>query len=244
MHKKLSLDVVIGVSISGMIKLWSLNDIDKKDASSIIYEDESKIIAVRNVQTISCSNLNTRMMLVISPSSWQIVDPSNLNQLIISECSIEAVHGIIIDIDKVAIGFVDSTIVLFQLPRNKLTGKQVIEKFGDHPKNVGNIEHPFVFALLKGVPTTPLTPLSSCVSFYFDTRLIEGHLRRVAYRTDHQGKVDIWHIPRKFDPLVEEFLRSKRPVIYDPSMKQSFEEIWPRLHPPPPSIADLEVSIF
>lgn len=45
------------------------------------------------------------------------MDPSNLNQIIVLECSIEPVQGIVIDIDRVAIGFADSTIVLFQLPR-------------------------------------------------------------------------------------------------------------------------------
>lgn len=45
------------------------------------------------------------------------MDPSNLNPLIVLDCSIEPVQGTIIDIDRVAIGFADSTIVLFQLPR-------------------------------------------------------------------------------------------------------------------------------
>jgi hypothetical protein len=38
-------DVVIGVSVSGMIKLWSLNDLDKRDPGHVIYEDESKIMS-------------------------------------------------------------------------------------------------------------------------------------------------------------------------------------------------------
>jgi hypothetical protein len=46
--------------------------------------------------------------------------------MIISECAIEAMEGIIVDIDKVAIGFADSTIVLFQLPRRQFIIKAVI----------------------------------------------------------------------------------------------------------------------
>lgn len=71
---------------------------------------------------------------------------------------------------------------------------------------------------------------------------MEGGVRRIAYRADHQGNLEIWHIPKKFDPLVEEFLRSKRPVIYDPTIKQSFEEMWPKLSPSPATIAELEVG--
>jgi hypothetical protein len=52
--------------------------------------------------------------------SLQIIDPSDLSQLILSECAIEALEGVIVDIDKVAIGFADSTIVLFQLPRRRI----------------------------------------------------------------------------------------------------------------------------
>jgi hypothetical protein len=112
-----NLAVVIGVSVSGVIKMWPIEDLEKRESSSVIYDEESKSLGIRDARSISCSRYNTRMMLVISPSSWQILDPSTLNQLIISQCAIEAVSGMIIDVDKIAIGFADSTIVLFQLPR-------------------------------------------------------------------------------------------------------------------------------
>jgi hypothetical protein len=41
---------------------------------------------------------------------------------------------------------------------SRLCGRQVRERFGEKPVPVGNIEHPFVFALLKGLPS-PLTNL-------------------------------------------------------------------------------------
>lgn len=37
------LDVVIGVSVSGMIKLWSLEDLDKK-VNIIFFKDFNKIL--------------------------------------------------------------------------------------------------------------------------------------------------------------------------------------------------------
>lgn len=36
---------------------------------------------------------------------------------------------------------------------SRLCGRQVREKFGEKPANVGGIEHPFVFALLRGSPS-------------------------------------------------------------------------------------------
>lgn len=38
---------------------------------------------------------------------------------------------------------------------SKLCGKQVRERFGDKPANLGDIDQPFVFALVKSMGTTP-----------------------------------------------------------------------------------------
>jgi WD40 repeat protein len=234
-------DVVIGVSISGMIKLWSLRDISKKDALNVIYEDESKVMSVKNVRAVSCSTLNTRIMLLVSASSWQIVDTCNLNQLIISECAIDAVDGTIIDVDKIAVGFVDSTIVLFQLPRNRLTGKQIQEKYSQSNSTLANVDQPFVFALLKGFNPSPHTFFTSSVRFFFETQTRgEGNIQRVAYRADSNGHIAVWKIPHNFDPLVEEFLRSKRPIIYEPTLDQSLDKVWAKVKSSLPAIYNTE----
>uniref|UniRef100_A0AC34RE37 Uncharacterized protein n=2 Tax=Panagrolaimus sp. JU765 TaxID=591449 RepID=A0AC34RE37_9BILA len=225
-------DVVIGISISGMIKLWSIKDLAKKDSYSVIYEEESKSVSVRNVKSVSCSTLNTRIMLLVSASSWQIIDTCNLNQLIISECAIDAVDGTIIDFDKIAVGFIDSTIVLFQLPKQRLTPDSQ-GKINAAPK----VPQPFVFALLRGFAPTPHAPFSNSVCFSFDSRVtVDGHIRRYAYRADATGKISILKIPNHFEPLVEEFLRTKRPIVYDPTMEQSLSSVWSNLTPKPPGI--------
>uniref|UniRef100_A0A7E4VMZ0 WD_REPEATS_REGION domain-containing protein n=1 Tax=Panagrellus redivivus TaxID=6233 RepID=A0A7E4VMZ0_PANRE len=225
-------DVVIGVSISGMIKLWSLRDLNKKDSANVLYEDESKVMAVKNVRAVSCSTLNTRIMLLVSASSWQIVDACSLNQLILSECAIEAVDGIIIDVDKIAVGFVDSTIVLFQLPRSRLNAQA-------NPKPASGFDQPFVFALLKGFSPSPRNSFTSNVSFFFDARgTADGHPRRVAYRADNNGRIAVWRIPHNFEPLVEECLRSKRPIVYNPTLEESLPRVWRALKPGPPGIFD------
>ena len=221
-----------------MIKLWSLRDISKKDAHNVIYEDESKVMAVKNVRAVSCSTLNTRIMLLISASSWQIVDTCSLNQLIISECAIDAIDGTIIDVDKIAVGFVDSTIVLFQLPRSRLTGKQIQEKYAQSNPALASVDQPFVFALLKGFAPSPHTFFTSSVSFFFETHVrgTEGHVQRVAYRADNNGHIAVWKIPHNFDPLVEEFLRSKRPIVYEPTLDQSLEKVWANIKSTLPGI--------
>ncbi|KAK0414604.1 hypothetical protein QR680_011521 [Steinernema hermaphroditum] len=229
-------DVVLGMSFSGMVKLWSLTDLDKRDISSPIFEDESKVLGIRNVTEISCSDLNQRIMLVIAGSSWQIVDIPDLNQLIVAECRIQAVSGMIVDIDKVAIGFADSTIVIFQLPRRKLTGKQIRERFGENPQNVGGDDNPFVFALLRGTSETPLTWISN-VCFRFCGR--SGVLR-----ADKKGKISFWKVPppKELDKMVEDYTnKNKRAAEFDPIIEQSLEKLWHRIeHSEHTMLADTE----
>uniref|UniRef100_A0A914GXQ8 WD_REPEATS_REGION domain-containing protein n=1 Tax=Globodera rostochiensis TaxID=31243 RepID=A0A914GXQ8_GLORO len=233
------MDVLIGTSLSGVIKLWSLHGLDPKETGSVLFESESKVMGTDGVRSIVCSDKNLRIMLVVCGSSWQIIDPSTLNQLIVSECAIEALEGIIVDIDKVAIAFADSTIVLFQLPRRKLCGKQVREKFGENPANVFNIEQPFVFALLKGtLSSTLLKPSLAPVQFYFDESKNSG--KKVAYRVDQQGSISLWNIPKNLEFLVNEFIRNRRPIVYEPTIKQHISEAWARLVPPPPTLVETE----
>uniref|UniRef100_A0A1I7SSR8 WD repeat-containing protein 7 n=1 Tax=Bursaphelenchus xylophilus TaxID=6326 RepID=A0A1I7SSR8_BURXY len=230
---------LLGITVSGVIKMWGLQDLEKKDPTSLIYEDEAKPLGLKSVRAICCSRQNSRMMLVITATSWQIIDPSALHQLIVSQTAIEAVNGTIIDIDRIAVGFADSTVVLFQLPRSRLVGKNVRDRFGDRPVPLGNIEHPFVFAILRGIKTADKIP--SRATFYFETRANDTE-SKVVYRADNKGKMSLWSIPKNFDALVEEFIRKRNPTVYDPTTRQSFGSVWERLNPPPPSIIKMEDS--
>ncbi|CAK5091492.1 unnamed protein product [Meloidogyne enterolobii] len=237
------IDVLIGVSLSGVAKLWSLNELNMKDnTTNILFEEESKFIAPRNVHRITCSEKNVRMMLVVCANSWQVIDPSTLGQLVVSECAIEALEGMIVDIDKVAIGFADSTIVLFQLPRSKLVGRQIRERFGEKPSNIAGIEQPFVFALLKSVASPNLQPLLNPVKFFFDSKLSSDKThRQITYRLDEQSSsISFWHVPKNLELLVSEFVRTRRPIVYEPTIRQCLSDAWNRLSPTPPAIANFE----
>lgn len=72
-----TLAVLIGISVSGVIKMWSIEDLERRDSSSVIYEEESKPLGIKDVRAICCSKFNTRMLLVISPGSWQVITQKN-----------------------------------------------------------------------------------------------------------------------------------------------------------------------
>jgi hypothetical protein len=62
------------VSISGVAKLWSLQEINfKENTSNVLFEDDSKFITTKNIRSIACSEKNMRMMLVVGGNSWQVI---------------------------------------------------------------------------------------------------------------------------------------------------------------------------
>uniref|UniRef100_A0A914YHK6 Uncharacterized protein n=1 Tax=Panagrolaimus superbus TaxID=310955 RepID=A0A914YHK6_9BILA len=215
-------DAIIGISISGMIKVWSLSDISNKtDHQNTIFEDESKSLPIKNVKGLSASNLNPKILLLITSSTWQILDINNFNPLIISECSIEAIDGVIIDEDKIAVGFIDGTIALFQLPKHKINGSE---------SNCNNlhVEHPFVFGLLKSSkPPFNVSFNNNFAGFYFDIQQFnDKRAHRFAYRSDESGNIDITKIPDILDSLIIEVQQNKMPSIIKPIFQQSLKNIW------------------
>uniref|UniRef100_A0A1I7XSF6 WD_REPEATS_REGION domain-containing protein n=1 Tax=Heterorhabditis bacteriophora TaxID=37862 RepID=A0A1I7XSF6_HETBA len=64
-------DQCIGLSMAGMIKIWSLVELEKKDMANSLYEDESKRLDIRDVRAVSFNPVNERIYLVVSSSNWQ-----------------------------------------------------------------------------------------------------------------------------------------------------------------------------
>ncbi|CAE1170135.1 WD repeat-containing protein 7 [Acanthosepion pharaonis] len=63
-------DVVVAVSNSGAVKVWSLSGEETKYKP--IYEDESKQIRCLNAQTLRCCPYNQRTVLIVCSKYWQV----------------------------------------------------------------------------------------------------------------------------------------------------------------------------
>lgn len=65
-------DVVIGISIAGVVKVWALtgNEINSLDP---IYEDESKPLRCLNAIKLTCCIYNQRTVLVVCAKYWQVI---------------------------------------------------------------------------------------------------------------------------------------------------------------------------
>ena len=73
-------DVIIGLSIAGIMKVWTLSGHEKRSLEPI-YENESKPIRCANATQLTCCVYNQRTLLIISPKYWQIYDVGDFAQL-------------------------------------------------------------------------------------------------------------------------------------------------------------------
>uniref|UniRef100_A0A0N4ZTC0 WD_REPEATS_REGION domain-containing protein n=1 Tax=Parastrongyloides trichosuri TaxID=131310 RepID=A0A0N4ZTC0_PARTI len=118
--------------------------------------------------------------------------------------------------------------------KTRLTGRQARERFGEKPEDIGGFDHPWVFAVLKGNQVSPLLPLHN-VCFHFESD------RNTVYRGDQSGNLAVWHLPKQCDPLIKEYLRTKRPVLYEANASQSMQSLWNLMaNNSPPSINEVE----
>ena len=81
-------DVVIGLSVSGVVKVWTLAGNESR-SSEPIYENESKPIRCLNPVKLVCCSFNLRTVLVVCGKCWQIYDAGDFSLL----SSIEAKIG-------------------------------------------------------------------------------------------------------------------------------------------------------
>ncbi|CAJ0597261.1 unnamed protein product [Cylicocyclus nassatus] len=218
----------IGVSMAGMIKIWSLVELEKKDLATPLYEDESKRLELRDVKAVSFNPVNHKVFLVVCSNVWQLLDLDELAAAITYECPARAVSGKILCIDKVAIAYNDHTVRVYQLPLDKLEGAQARQAFGVEPKNFLGMANPFEFAVLDTAHANPRSWLND-VTFTFARQTGDSNLFQVA-RVSHAGQLLIWRIPN-FD---KDFLNgyhsiSQFPLKFDPSHEESLAAIWSSL---------------
>lgn len=64
-------DVVIGLSISGVVKVWTLTGNETR-SSEPIYEDESKPVRCLNALKLTCCIYNLRTVLIVCTKYWQV----------------------------------------------------------------------------------------------------------------------------------------------------------------------------
>uniref|UniRef100_A0A158P8C8 WD_REPEATS_REGION domain-containing protein n=1 Tax=Angiostrongylus cantonensis TaxID=6313 RepID=A0A158P8C8_ANGCA len=74
------LEQCIGISMAGMIKIWSLVELEKKDLATPLYEDESKRLGLRDVRSVSFNAVNERLLLTVCSDAFHASFSLNCRQ--------------------------------------------------------------------------------------------------------------------------------------------------------------------
>ncbi|KAK6034597.1 WD domain, G-beta repeat protein, partial [Cooperia oncophora] len=215
----------IAISMAGMIKVWSLVELEKKDLATPLYEDESKRLELRDVKSISFNNVNERLLLVVCSTNWQLVDLDDLSILMVYSCPNRAINGKILDVDKLAVTFEDHTLRVYQLPLEKLEGAQARQRFGASPKNYLGISDPFEFAVWEDSKPNVRSWLGD-VNFTFASQRSDPSVFQAA-RATQTGQLQIWRIPRFDEEVYKKFSSAPQfPLRYRGSFEESLSSVW------------------
>lgn len=232
-------DVVLALTTTGTVKVWTLNGSETK-ATEPLFEDESKQIRCLNALTLTCCSQNQRTVLIVCSKYWQIYDAGDFSVLcsVISPRGERWLGGEFLAPDRVLIWTDEGKGYMYKLPANKLRGKTLdnrsVADSKDFHKQSNEDDSPLLYCILSANPEKPL----SCPPAY---RYVESQIHgKLLIRGDSEGAVMAWSVPdivdSKLDDLKQEDV-SKPPGI-PPLVSTSVTQAWAAMKPPPVGILD------
>ena len=66
-------DVVLGLTTSGVVKVWTVSQQDLSNNGEPVFEHESKQIRCLNATSMTCCLYNQRTVIIVSPKHWQVI---------------------------------------------------------------------------------------------------------------------------------------------------------------------------
>ncbi|XP_026313691.1 WD repeat-containing protein 7 [Hyposmocoma kahamanoa] len=225
-------DVVLAISITGTVKVWSLLGHENKQ-SEPIYENESKQIRCLNALSLNCCSYNQRTVLIVCAKYCQIYDAGDFSVL----CGITApagerwLSGDFLAPDRVLVWSTEGKGYMYKLPANKLRGRAVISSVPDHKGFHGpTVDHDS--PVLYGILAHTDNKLLSCPpSMRFIITSVGGKQRRLLLRGDSHGVVSVWNVDAAATPV------AGKPT-YAPIVLTSLSLAWTEMNPSPVGILD------
>ncbi|XP_048483319.1 WD repeat-containing protein 7 [Plutella xylostella] len=216
-------DVVLAISITGTVKVWSLLGHENKQ-SEPIYENESKQIRCLNALSLNCCAHNQRTVLIVCAKYCQIYDAGDFSVL----CSITApagerwMSGDFMATDRVLVWSTEGKGYLYKLPANSVPDHK-----GFHGPTVAH-DSPVLYGMLAH----PDNKLLSCPPAM---RLVAtssgGKQRRLLLRGDSHGVVSLWSVDDSA-PLTQTVL------THAPLVTTSLDAAWAAMAPRPVGVLD------
>ncbi|XP_041377022.1 WD repeat-containing protein 7-like isoform X4 [Gigantopelta aegis] len=241
-------DVVLAVSNSGTVKVWTLSSEPK---AKIVFEDESKQIRCLNAQTLTCCSYNQRTVLIVCSKYWQIYDAGDFS-LLCSEsnrCGERWAGGDFISVDRVIVWSSDGKGYLYKLPTNLLKGKAVqrtrsrsssssstanAESADYHQHHQPTSPHAYYILNLYSEQSLVCSP----AMVYQYTK--EEKPQKLLLRGDSEGRVVIWKLPDVSErqmTLVRQESFDRLPAL-PPQCKTTLQDVWDCMYRHPPGVLD------
>ncbi|CAH0761824.1 unnamed protein product [Diatraea saccharalis] len=219
-------DVVLAISITGTVKVWSLLGHENKQ-SEPIYENESKQIRCLNALSLNCCAYNQRTVLIVCAKYCQIYDAGDFSVL----CSIQApsgerwMSGDFLAPDRILVWSTEGKGYLYKLPANSVPDHK-----GFHGPTVEH-DSPTLYGLLAH----PDNKVLSCPpAIRLVVTSVRGDRRRLLVRGDSAGVVSIWDVDAAA-PLLQQ---QQQLPSHPPNVLTSLELAWAEMNPSPVGILD------
>ncbi|CAH1117289.1 unnamed protein product [Phaedon cochleariae] len=237
-------DVVLALTTTGMVKVWTLTGAEHRYQSPI-YENESKQIRTLNAVCLQCCSYNQRTVLVVCTKYWQIYDAGDFSVL----CSYLAprgerwMSGDFLAIDRIIMWSDAGKGYLYKLPSNRIRGKSInnssIPDSADfHTPSIAS-DSPFLYCLLNQPDSKPLS-CPPAMTFITTSRNSRQTRSRYLLRGDSEGYVLAWRIPELSAAQLDEIQRQKlpQPATMTATLTTSLTEAWASMRPSPVGILD------
>ncbi|XP_059484205.1 WD repeat-containing protein 7 isoform X1 [Neocloeon triangulifer] len=239
-------DVVLGLTTTGMIKMWPLPAGVGK-GSDPLYETESKQIRCLNALGMSCCAYNQRTVLIVCAKFWQIYDAGDFSVL----CSVSPprgerwLGGEFLAADRVLLWSDEGRGYMYRLPSNKLRGKFadscIAESKDFHNKAIDG-DNPFLYCTLAMPVEKPL----SCppAMRFFQAVSQQGKptckYQKLLIRGDSEGAIKFWDVPDVSNNQLAQIKQEdfNKPPALPPTHHITISEVWSDMKPAPAGIVD------
>ncbi|PNF24262.1 WD repeat-containing protein 7, partial [Cryptotermes secundus] len=225
-------DVVLGLTTTGTVKVWTLFGQETKN-SEPFYENESKQIRCLNALSMTCCAYNQRTVLIVCSKYWQIYDAGDFSVLcsVISPRGERWLGGDFLAADRVVVWSDEGRGYMYKLPANSIADSKDF-----HSKSVEN-DNPFLYCLLA-VPSDK--PLSCPPAMRYHVVSRQGKMYKYLIRGDSEGCVLVWNIPEVTNGQLAQIKQEDfaKPPAIPPTVLTSLVKAWAEMKPPPVGILD------
>ncbi|XP_037904047.1 WD repeat-containing protein 7 isoform X3 [Hermetia illucens] len=224
-------DVVLAITTTGAVKVWTLVGNENKSLEPI-YETESKQIRCLNAITLNCCLYNQRTVLIVCTKYWQIYDAGDFTVLcsVISPARERWLGGDFLSNDRVILWSDEGKGYLYKLPANCIPDNKEFHS----PSVVRDL--PYLYCVLSQPGEKPLScpPAMKLVSTQ-----ISGKNDYHLLRGDSEGFVTLWTVPDISTTEIKKLQTlQSTPQVMKSTLCTSLVEAWSIMNPPPVGILD------